>query len=365
MEYVPTPFTVGLSLVVLPFLTAWLIRRLRPLALAHGLVDEPGGRKQHNGRVPLTGGPAIFAAFGLALLGTGDWHLGYEGLLLAMGFVGAAGILDDFNELGAGLKFVVHVGGAMLLVVTHALTVEHLGAVIGAGPVSLGAWEVPFTILCVVGLINAINMLDGLDGLAGGVVSVMLAGLIVVAMLGGAPTAAIAPAFLLASLLGFLYFNAPTLDKKRSRAFLGDSGSTMLGLALAWFAIGLAFHRGTGVPPMTVAWILALPIIDTVVVITRRLAGRKHPMSADRDHLHHLLLRAGLSPAVTVGVVVVGTLITSAVGIGGWLLAVSSAWLFVGFIGLGVLHVLILVWLRKYPRTHDGHPPDPLCADHG
>lgn len=332
----------ALALLAAPLLASGLIRALDRPARRVGLVDSPDARKRHGADVSLAGGPAMLLAFAVVLLVTGAWSAHYTGLLAVMALVCLAGMLDDRFGLAPAIKFALQLAAAVLLVTLGDLSIGHLGAITGGDPVTLGAWSIPFTLLCVVGLVNAINMIDGLDGLAGGTVAVMLGALVTVALIAGTPRAALGPALLLAVLAGFLAHNFPRLRRQRIKVFMGDAGSMMLGLALAWFAIDIAFHHGADVPPMTFAWILALPVLDTVVLMARRVLRGRNPMISDREHVHHVLLRGRLSPTATVRLVALLSALTAAVGIGGWQLAVPEHWLFAGFFALGFAHLAVV-----------------------
>ena len=142
-----------------------------------------------------------------------------------------------------------------------------------------------------------------------------------------------------------------------SRIFLGDAGSLFLGFSLAWFALDVTFTGSAMVPPVTTAWILGLPVFDTISLMVRRLIKGQNPMEPDREHLHHIFQRAGFSLRGTVYLVTVLALGMGAVGVTGWLLGIPDwvmlvAWLlaFVGHIYF-VQHAWRMVrairWLRK------------------
>lgn len=101
---------------------------------------------------------------------------------------------------------------------------------------------------------------------------------------------------MLAAIAGFLVYNMRGPHRKRAALFLGDAGSLCLGLALAWFAISAARDVGISpLQPMSVAWILALPIFDTCAQFYRRVRLGRHPFSPDRGHFHHHFIEAGIS----------------------------------------------------------------------
>lgn len=323
--------------------SAYLIHRLRVPAERLGLVDQPGGRKVHIGHIPLVGGVGIFAAFALTALLLDSQLQPYRPLFAGMGLLLITGVLDDLRDLRAHEKLAVQVLAGVVLVFWGGLTVSHLGDVPLLGMFELGWLAVPFTIVCVVALINAVNMIDGIDGLCGGVVFGALCWLVAVAAIAGGTGSALAlPIVLAGSILGFLAFNLPHRWRGRAAAFMGDSGSTMLGFAVAWFAIECVFRTEGSVPPIVVAWILALPVSDTVALTTRRLLKGQSPMTCDREHLHHVLERAGFGKCTACYLLVGVSLLFGGIGVGGWLVGVPEWALWIGLLAVFGGHFLLV-----------------------
>lgn len=336
-----------LALSVASFLGCLLlVALLRRPAVHLGLVDVPGGRKAHRGHVPLVGGIALFGGFTFVALLL-DQDLGYyRGLFWGMGVLLIAGILDDLHELRARYKAVAQLIATGALVLWGGHVVTHLGHWPGADPLPLGWLAVPFTLLCAVGLINAVNMMDGADGLAGGVVLVMLGWLAVAAALGGQSASISLLVILAGAVLGFLVTNFPHPWRSSAAVFMGDSGSMLLGFALAWFAIEVAYTGAGGVAPGAVVWILALPVLDTLSLMGRRLAKGQNPMFPDREHLHHIFQRAGFSLRGTVYILVTIAFLMGAVGVGAWQLGVPDWVMLVAFVALfgGHLYFVQHAW---------------------
>jgi UDP-GlcNAc:undecaprenyl-phosphate GlcNAc-1-phosphate transferase len=348
MDFAIFPLTFLVSLFLIPV--------FRRPALRIGLVDQPGGRKVHDEHVPLVGGLGLFVAFALSVPLLEQDLNAYRGLFLGMGVLAVAGALDDLHELRARPRLLVQVAVAFLPILMGGLDIIHLGKVPGLGTIHLGPLSVPFTVLCIVGLINAVNMLDGEDGLAGGVILVMLGWLVVIALLGGAAQLAILPLILMGALLGFLVYNFPHPWQRQAKVFLGDSGSMLLGFALAWFAIQIGSEQGAHVPPVTIAWILALPVFDTVCLMIRRIQKGWSPLVADREHLHHIFQRAGFTDRGAVYVMAITTLAMGAVGVAGWQLGLPDWLMFAGlFVGLAFHYYFVQhAWrmVRALRRIH-------------
>lgn len=329
--------------------TVVLLRILRPIAIKFGLIDIPGERKIHRASVPLVGGLAIWIVLAISyvlarFVFNAEW-LGMGGYFLAASILVAIGLLDDLMELKVWVRLATQVCAALAAVYFgHALLV-HLGNLWGWGGVQTGLWAVPFTVFCMVGLINAFNMLDGLDGLAGGVALVILFWLLLVAVLTQRTDLSIALILFASILIGFLICNM-RLPWRREIVFLGDAGSILLGFTLAWCAIRISQAPQQTLMPAAALWILGLPVLDTVSTMLRRTLHKRSPFAAGRDHLHHLLLAFGWSDSVTVLVEMVFAAILGAVGFFGWRYGARELDLSVGFIALSMVYfgVVEMAW---------------------
>ena len=316
------------------FVVSFLVPILHAPAERMGLMDHPGGRKQHDGTIPLTGGLAIFAGFCFGLLLVDESIRPFASLVVGMSLMLVTGLVDDLVDISASAKLSAQVAAAVLMVSWGEVQIQSLGTLVGVKPVLLGEWAIPFTVLCVLVLVNAVNMADGTDGLAGGFAAVALAMFMAVGASGGAgrPVMAVM-GVLLVTVIAFLIFNLRYPGRRKARIFLGDSGSLMLGFALAWLAVYLSQSpRGVDVYPVTIAWILVLPVMDVLTLYLRRILKGRSPFSADREHLHHVLLRSGFEPATTVWLLLVIMTLFGLMGLYGWQQQWPEWWLFLGFV---------------------------------
>ena len=176
------------------------------------------------------------------------------------------------------------------------MRVEQIGPVFGLSPVSLGALSAPFTVLATVGLINALNMIDGVDGLAGLQVLCALVMLAAASLYAGNTPLSSVLIICCGAVLGFLAFNLRTPLRKRAGVFLGNAGSAVLGLVIAWASFRLTQNPSHPVSPVLAPFLIALPVIDCLVLMVHRSREHGRPFSADRNHLHHRMLAAGFRP---------------------------------------------------------------------
>lgn len=338
-------------------LTAALIWLFKPLADRIGLVDQPGGRKSHKQVTPLIGGVAIFCAFLLLLL-TLELSLGeWRAFFLAGIVVLTVGLLDDFQETPTWSRFAAQIGASLIIVLWGGVELRNLGGLFSSSDVMLGVLAVPFSIFCSVGVINATNMLDGLDGLAGGMLLIFFATLLLLAWHAGLAQDAKVLLFLCGALVGFLLFNFHFAESRAATVFLGDAGSLFLGLAAAWFLIRFTQEPTILLRPITAVWLFALPIMDTVAIMSRRAMRGRSPFSPDREHFHHILLAAGLSARATLFIVLGISLFMAVIGLAGEWAAVPEFVMFYLFLALfaayfwGMHHT----WktMKSSRRVHD------------
>lgn len=346
--------TLFYNAFLLPLLMAGvLVAALRLPATVFGLVDRPGGRKQHMGEIPLVGGIAIVLTFAAILPALDVSVPQLLPLMAGMALLLVCGLLDDLIEVNSTVKFGLQIIAALTIALWGGSQVISLGGLPdGSGALALGGFALPFTVLVVVGFVNAMNMIDGLDGLAGGVAVVILAWLAACAATIGDDRILVMVLALAAAVGGFLWFNMRHPWRRSATVFLGDAGSMPIGLALAYFAIELAntpHHPTTGVSlsPAAIAWILALPVVDTISVMARRMRSGLSPFTPGRDHLHHMLLRLGYRPGLVTSILMGLTAATGAIGVLGSRAGVPDVVLLAGLFALALAHSVGLCWARQ------------------
>jgi len=231
------------------------------IAIRLGLVDEPGPLKVHARPVPYLGGVAVLVALAGPVVGA------RPSLLIPLGLACALGLADDATDLPPAVRLAAEVG----IGVTAAVAVGHHNAA-----------RIVLGVLVVLVLVNAVNLLDGLDGLAAGVTVAAAVGFYVV-LVGAGATLALA---LAGALAGFLVWNAPP-----ARVYLGDSGSYLIGTALALLFLAAAQRPAEVVSGACL--FLAVPVADTTIAVVRRFRAGRPLLRGDRGHVYDQLVDRG------------------------------------------------------------------------
>jgi UDP-GlcNAc:undecaprenyl-phosphate GlcNAc-1-phosphate transferase len=327
-----------------------LIPPARTFALKIGLVDEPGGRKQHDEAVPPIGGLIILPVYMIAVIVLGGDLAVYGVLFIALTMILMMGAIDDFVPLRPWLKFIILLTASTLVVLFGGARIYTLGDMFGFGPLTLGWMSIPFSIAAVALLVNSINLMDGLDGLAAGKSFVVLGWLVLACFIGHEPMAAQTMMPLLGALAGFLFYNMRHPMREKASVFLGDAGSLGLGLVLAWYCIGLTQSPEPVLVPISVAWILALPIMDACGQFYRRVREGRHPFSPDRGHFHHHFIHAGVPVGKSTAMILLLGFVLGGIGYFGILAGAPQIVMTGGWIILLFVHMAISERSEHYIR---------------
>jgi UDP-GlcNAc:undecaprenyl-phosphate GlcNAc-1-phosphate transferase len=337
-------------------LSAGAVLILRPLATRGGLLDHPGGRKRHEGSTPLVGGIAILIAIwvGTAMFVRGYDH--YNALFVGLTLLALVGLFDDLNGIPPLSKLAFQFTAAILMTSWGEVYLHSLGDLLNKRDVILYAWGIPLTLLAILSVVNAINMTDGMDGLAGGLSLIVFGWFAWLAHDIGNPGAYRICLLICGAIAGFLLFNMPS-PLRRRLVFLGDAGSLLLGYGISWFAVELSqkeYNAGRHVPPAVMLWVVGLILVDLLAVVLRRAIQGKNPLAADRTHLHHLLLRMGLSSKLAVWFLLIGNFVLGLLGVVAWKQGVPDSIIFAAFLVFTGIHLLIMQrawivirWVRR------------------
>jgi UDP-GlcNAc:undecaprenyl-phosphate GlcNAc-1-phosphate transferase len=349
--------TTALVAAVLGFgLTLGMIRILLPRAERFGLVDHPGaGRKDHGGTTPTVGGLAIVAGLVLAaLLGqfASEAHPAFWAGLLLIALTGTA---DDLFDLRPTIKFAAQIAAALLMIYWGGLVLHTLGHLVSTDPLLLGRFAVPLTVFAVLGVVNAVNLSDGADGLGGGLVFIAVFWIAVMSAVSAHAGSLTLSLALLGCIAAFLAFNMRTPWRNHAAIFLGDAGSLSLGYALAWLTVDAAQPQMQLFPPVTAIWLVAIPISDTIVCMSRRLLRGQSPFRADRTHLHHILIDLGMTVRGAVALILAIAFVLAAAGVAGWALDAPEHIMFYSAMAVFALYILLVEYgLRRVAARRAG-----------
>ncbi|MBT8136333.1 MAG: undecaprenyl/decaprenyl-phosphate alpha-N-acetylglucosaminyl 1-phosphate transferase [Gammaproteobacteria bacterium] len=319
-----------------------------------GMIDLPSGRKVHETPVSRVGGIGIVVG---ALLPLMFW-LPADDLLRSFLFGSAVllvfGAADDARELGHYVKFIGQGIAVIAVVYFGDLWVSRFPFMDDPIPAAIGK---PFTVIAMIGVINAMNHSDGLDGLASGEALLSLIAIVYVSSLGSGNEYATAVAMVtIGGLFGFLRFNTHP-----ARVFMGDSGSQFLGFTIGFLAILLTQRVNTAVSPAVVLLLIGLPVVDIIAVLFLRIKGGMNWFRATRNHIHHRLMDRGFAHYETVVIIYsVQTLLVAS----GILLRYAADWVLIAFYlaVCGTVFVLLMTGERRDWRAGGGSIAAPFSA---
>lgn len=326
------------------------LRLLKPVADWLGLVDKPCARKQHDGHIPLVGGISVFIG---VLIASTLWlpeSREFNLYLIASAIMVFIGALDDRHNLSVRSRLVGQMLVASIMIFGAGIYIKDLGNLFGYGNVHIGLFGIPFTYLAVLGAINAYNMIDGIDGLVGTLSIITLGFLAGLFLLADSSSAEGYLSLIVAiAIVPFLVFNLlgkPDGGRLR-KIFMGDAGSMFVGLTVVWLLAEGSQGAEPVFKPVLALWIIAIPLMDMAAVMIRRWRKGKSPFTADRDHLHHIFMRAGLNARQSLVLIALIAIVLGALG------AVCAYWqvpswaLFSSFMLLFIVYSFSLqhIWL--------------------
>ncbi len=289
--------TILFTFVLALILSLLLTPLVKKLGIKLGAMDIPDARKMHHSPIPRTGGLAIFVAAmataGIAgLLKTSVSELmimNDEVLFFLAGalVVFGIGLFDDFHRLGPWTKFAFQLIGATL---AFAGGVNVNGFHVFGTVIQSPVFNYALTVFWFLLFINAINLVDGLDGLAGGIVVFASLVMVILSILREEFLVAIYFSILSGSVLGFLRY-----DFNPASIFLGDGGSYFLGYAIAGLSIIGSVKSQMGAAITIPILALGIPLFDTMFSPVRRFVRGRKMFSPDSGHIHHKLIKMGLT----------------------------------------------------------------------
>ncbi|PCE67624.1 undecaprenyl-phosphate alpha-N-acetylglucosaminyl 1-phosphate transferase [Salinivibrio sp. YCSC6] len=334
------------DLIALFVLSTCVLFLMRRFARIVGLVDKPNVRKLHSGAVPLVGGISICITLLYFLWDNADLipHTDLYSLsILVLVIIGA---LDDKFDISYKIRFFVQALLSIAMVEVGNIELSTIGNILGTGNINLGIAGYIITVFAVIGAINAFNMVDGIDGLLGGLSIVTFAGIAFMMTTVNHYDLAYLSIAIIVAMTPYILFNLGLLGRKR-KVFMGDAGSMVIGFTIVWFLL-LSSQTGqqASIRPVTCLWLIAIPLMDMTAIMIRRIRRGHSPFKPDREHLHHIFQRLGLSSKQTLLVICGFAALFAGFGIYGELAEISESIMFASFILCFILYATLLsyVW---------------------
>lgn len=277
------------------FLTLFFIYMLMRYSETLGLIDIPNDRSVHKEPMPRGGGIGfVTAVFVVSLLFNFEHCIEYYYIYISILIILIVGAIDDKRTVTPMYKM-VFIFIATCILYLNDFQITSLGYYLGYEITLPFALVLPFTYIAIAGLTNAFNLIDGLDGLAGAIAIVILTTFLAIGILHSDILIITLSSLFIVAVFAFLLFNWYP-----AKIFMGDSGSLTLGFVISILSIqSLAY-----LTPTAVLFIVALPILDTFKVMTRRIQRKMSPFKPDKNHMHHFIYNAKLDVKFTDKVIV-------------------------------------------------------------
>ena len=327
--------TLVADLLVSFLMSVGIIYLLLYISYRNNLFDLPDGRKVHHIPVPRLGGMSFLPTVLTVCLLTFAFLYTYGRLdtdfaknrivirmagLFAGGFlVFLAGIVDDVSGLDYRIKFLAQFLAAVILVCS-GLWLHTLYGLFGIHDIP--AWVgKPLTVLFIMLMINAMNMIDGIDGLASGITILAMGMMFVIFLHLRCYSVAMVDISALGAILAFWCFNVFGKEEKRTKIFMGDSGSMIVGLILSYLTVSVSYmNYGPNYPEnriilVPVLSVFAIPLLEVVRLFFQRISQHRSPFLADANHIHHRLLRLGLNAHQALIVILALEVVFTGVGV--------------------------------------------------
>lgn len=342
--------------IVLAFITAFILTYLAipsiiSIARKKNLVDEPGERRAHTVSTPSLGGIGIFAGviFSIILWTPFTYFGDLQYILCAFIIIFLIGAKDDIDPIAPKKKFAGELFAAFILVFIAKIKITSFYGIFGIEELP-DIWSYIFSMFTIIVIINAFNLIDGINGLSGSIGALICCTFGTWFLMIDKVELAIVAFAMAGSTIAFLYYNVTP-----ARIFMGDTGSLLLGLVCSILAIQFIEQNKllvdspyfVGSAPSVAIGIMILPLFDTMRVFVLRVIKGKSPFSPDKNHIHHLLLEAGLNHMQSTCTLVIVNVIFILVSL--YFQFMGTEWLLFILVAMALLLTLILLLtnLRK------------------
>ncbi|NOU51797.1 UDP-N-acetylglucosamine--undecaprenyl-phosphate N-acetylglucosaminephosphotransferase [Pseudoalteromonas sp. JBTF-M23] len=333
----------NLSVFLAAFVSLFLFRKL---AKVINLVDTPNERKHHVGKIPLVGGLSIFIIV-FSYLCVSPSTLSHSNLYLcSAGFLLLIGVWDDLKDLDFKLRLAIQAFTSLVMMIGGELVLTNLGYLIG--PFELNIFYIGYflTFIAVIGAINAFNMVDGIDGLLGGMATVTFGAMSVLFLLSGHTQLLSFSLVIVIATIPYILMNIGIPFGARFKVFMGDAGSTVIGFTVVWLLIEGSQGPSRSFDAITGLWITAVPVMDALSTIFRRLKKGQSPFKPDREHLHHILIRLGLTPRLALLAICFIAFVFATFGVISEVIGIPNYIMFWGFIlvNFAYFYIMSRIW---------------------
>ncbi|TLS77474.1 undecaprenyl-phosphate alpha-N-acetylglucosaminyl 1-phosphate transferase [Photobacterium damselae] len=304
-----------LFVFIMSFVTLFIMRKV---AKKIGLVDKPNARKLHQGVIPLVGGISVYISLLAGLLLFMPISLNLYLYLSCAAILIVLGALDDYFDVSFKIRLVIQAGISLAIILIGQHSLHNFGYLMGSETIALGeiAGSI-ITIIAVIGAINAFNMVDGIDGLLGGLASVTFTALGSVFYISGNSYLATICFLIVVAMIPYIMLNLGFPFGRRFKVFMGDAGSMFIGFSVVWMLI-----RGSQEPEIIA-------------------------FKPDREHLHHICQRIGLSPLMTLFVICFMASICAGVGIWADLSDVAESTMFIAFLVMFAVYFMAISYIWR------------------
>lgn len=376
MEFGPELLIIVCAVMAF-FSVNWAYFKILKIAKDKNLVDNPDARKLQKTPIPVLGGIAVFFGVISGMLTAAVMVGGFDDVestsyllpvMMAMCVMLYVGAMDDIVGLTPISRLVIEILTVLGLIYGGNGCVDSLHGVFGIDTFSWW-WGVPLTVFGGVGIINAVNMIDGVNGLSSGLCMVISLLFGVSFYWIGDYSNAMLAFVMFVSLLPFYVHN---VFGNRSRMFIGDAGTMVMGVLTVWFTITIlkgdevaskfSMLPGAGLLAMTLSF-LCVPVFDTLRVMTMRMIHGRSPFSADKTHLHHVFISAGISHFVTSSTIIMLALVIVAIWSMSVKMGLDATMQLIVVIASGVLLVWGTYVFIRYHELHDTKLMRWLCSN--
>lgn len=300
----------NIKIIIVVFLFVVLIMPVVMKIAKHvNALDIPNERKVHKEPMPRLGGLAIFLGFLLGYMLFCSQTPQMISILIGSFVLILVGMIDDINPIKPLSKFIGQLVAAIIVVYYGNIVMQDISAY--GLYMNFGILAKPITIFFILGVINCLNLIDGLDGLAGGIATIFFITISIIISIMGIYNGldASLSLIMIGATLGFLVYNFHP-----AKIFMGDSGSMFLGYIIAVISL-LGFKNVTLTSFLVPILILAIPILDTLFAIIRRLLKKESFAKADKEHFHHQILKLAGNQTKTVLIIYLIQILFSAASI--------------------------------------------------